>query len=200
MLVLLAVQWGASLLVAQTNLVLNPGFEIPKPTSHDYTYVNPQVICYHPVCANGMAAHTQAQTWTLWLGIEDKTSCVMTELVKAGSQCIPFSAEKGIPSGNMMHVKTTYPGAANTGIVNTDIPAGNSKVKITAWVYVLKGKVKMGYGPTGNIMLTTSSKYNCRWEKLEITKTTDSACNQLTLYADGGDTEFYVDAVSVVKI
>jgi hypothetical protein len=99
--------------------------------------------------------------------------------------------------GNMMHVKTTLGGS---GIVNSDIPAGTAKVKITCWVYVIKGKVDFAYGPTGSGVVRTYSTTRCKWEKLEMIKSGSEACNQVTIYSKDADAEFYVDAVSVVKI
>ncbi|MCF8246031.1 MAG: hypothetical protein K9J37_04410 [Saprospiraceae bacterium] len=185
------------LLIAQ-NLVPNPQFEINRPTSATYSFNNPQMECYRKGCTEmeNLFRYSQTQNWTLWLGTTLNNACVMTELVKTAGNCIP-AGPKGL-SGNMMHVKTTYGGM---GIVNSDIPAGNSKVKITCWVYVVKGKAYMGYGPTGSPIKSASSSANCKWEKLEITKTGSEACNQVVIYSDSvGDAEFYVDAVSVVKI
>ncbi len=198
--ILLAAQWGTSLLVAQTNLVPNPQFEINRPTSTSYKFNNPQMECYRSGCADmeNLFRYSQAQNWTLWLGTTLNNACVMTELAKTTSNCIPAGPAGSGLSGNMMHVKTTYGGM---GIVNSDIPAGSSVVLITCWVYVVKGKVYLGYGPTGSPVVTATSTSTCKWQKLEIKKTGSQACNQIVLYSDNaGDAEFYVDAVSVVKI
>ena len=96
-----------------------------------------------------------------------------------------------------MHVKTTLGGS---GIVNSDIPAGTDKVKISCWVYVIKGKVDFAFGPTGSGVVRTYSTTKCKWEKLEMVKSGSEACNQVTLYSKEADAEFYVDAVSVVKM
>lgn len=195
---LLPLLMSGSLLFSQ-NLVPNPQFEISRPTSASYSFNNPQMECYRKGCTEmeNLFRYSQAQNWTLWLGTTRNNACVMTDLVKTASNCIP-AGPKGLLSGNMMHVKTTFGGS---GIVNSDIPAGKAKVKISCWVYVVKGKVYMGYGPTGSSIVTTTSKSTCRWEKLEITKMGPEACNQLLLYSDNSaDAEFYVDAVSVEKI
>ncbi len=182
-------------LVWTQNLVPNPQFEINRTSPAGYLFNNPQMECYHSGCLDmeNLFRYSQAENWTLWLCTLANNACVMTELVKTASNCIP-AGPKGL-SGKMMHVKTTYSGM---GIVNSDIPAGKNKVKVTCWVYVVKGKINMGYGPTGASVVNTSSKTNCKWEKLEITKTDSKSCNQVTLYADAADAESYVDAVSVI--
>ncbi len=197
LLVLLLLLMSSSFLFAQ-NLVPNPQFEASRPASASWSFNNPQMECYRKGCAEmeNLARFSQAQNWTIWLGTTRNNACVMTELVKTAGNCIP-PGPKGL-SGNMMHVKTTYGGM---GIVNSDIPAGNAKVRISCWVYVVKGKVYMGYGPTGASVVTTTSKGACRWERLEIIKTGPEACNQIVIYSENStDAEFYVDAVSVEKI
>jgi len=60
--------------------------------------------------------------------------------------------------------------------------------------------VDFAYGPTGSGVVRTSSISRCKWEKLEMTKIGAEACNQITLYSKDSDAEFYVDAVSVIKL
>ncbi|MBI5858017.1 MAG: hypothetical protein HZB42_10280 [Sphingobacteriales bacterium] len=178
------------------NLVPNPQFELARPSSPDYVYQNPQMEKYQKGCLENLFRYTQCQNWTMWLGSTTNEAGVMTETVKAATNCVP--PWPNYVMGNMMHVKTTLGGS---GIVNSDIPAGTGKVKISCWVYVIKGKVNMGYGPTGSAVVSTMSRYTCRWEKLEMVKSGAEACNQITLYSSNtADVEFYVDAVSVVKI
>ncbi|MBK8517602.1 MAG: hypothetical protein IPL55_15325 [Saprospiraceae bacterium] len=179
------------------NLVPNPQFELMTPSSQTYTYYNPQMECFNKSCTEmqNLFRVSPAQQWTLWLGSLLKNSCVLAELVRAGSNCIPMWPNYVM--GNMMHVKTTVSGS---GIVNSDIPAGNTSVKVSCWVYVIKGKVSLGYGPTGNPIVTVVSKSNCKWERLEVTKSGTETCNQIVIYATNQlDAEFYVDAVSVNK-
>ncbi|MFZ1751600.1 MAG: hypothetical protein WAU01_15485 [Saprospiraceae bacterium] len=179
------------------NLVPNPQFESMSPSSSSYTFYNPQMECFNKSCTEmqNLFRVSLAQQWTLWLGSLQNNSCVMVELIKAGSNCIPLWPN--FVMGYMMHVKTTVSGS---GIVNSDIPAGNLPVKVSCWVYVIKGKVSLGYGPTGSPNVTVVSKTNCKWERLELTKSSKDACNQVVIYAAGQqDAEFYVDAVSVNK-
>jgi hypothetical protein len=181
--------------VSAQNIVPNPQFELARPSSPDYVYQNPQMEKYQKGCLENLFRYTQCQNWTIWLGSLTNQAGVMTETVKAASNCVP--PWPNFVMGNMMHVKTTL-GAS--GIVNSDIPAGTSKAKITCWVYVIKGKVDFAFGPTGSGVVRTLSTTRCKWEKLEIIKSGSEACNQVTLYSKDGDAEFYVDAVSVVKM
>lgn len=177
------------------NLVPNPGFETFRPSSAEYEFQNPQMDKSAPACkgfANPLFRYSPAANWTIWLGSADCRSGVMTELIKAGSNCLP--PWPNYVMGNVMHVKTTLGGS---GIVNSDIPAGTAKVKISCWVYVVKGAVEMGYGPTGSPLLSSVSTTSCKWQKLEITKSDDKAANQVILYSKNIDAEFYVDAMSV---
>lgn len=182
-------------IILSAQLVSNPQFELARSSSADYVYQNPQMEKYQKGCLENLFRYTPAQNWTMWLGGLTNQAGVMTELVKAASNCVP--PWPNYVMGNMMHVKTTLGGS---GIVNSDIPAGTAKVKVTCWVYVIKGKVDFAFGPTGNGIVRTSSRSICKWEKLEITKSGSEACNQITLYADSMDAEFYVDAVSVIKM
>ncbi|MFN8353281.1 MAG: hypothetical protein U0Y10_02440 [Spirosomataceae bacterium] len=174
------------------NLVPNAQFEVARPLNESY---NPSMQCYSSTCKelSNLFRYAPAQNWTVWLGTYQNYACVMTELLKAGSNCIP--PWPNYVMGNMMHVKTTVGGS---GIVNSDIPAGTNKVRISCWVFVVKGKVYFGYGPTGNSIVHTNNTSMCRWERLEIIKSGTEACNQVIIYADNNiDSEFYVDAVSV---
>lgn len=179
------------------NLVPNPQFEILTPASTGYTYYNPSMECYTDPCDKNLFRYSPAQNWTMWLGTYQNYACVMAELVKAGSNCVP--PNPNYVMNNMMHVKTTVGGS---GIVNSDVASGKSKAKISCWVYVIKGVVYLGYGPTGNPYVSTLSKGTCRWQKLEIVYDgTRGVANQVILYASNqGDAEFYVDAVSVTKM
>jgi hypothetical protein len=184
-----------SLQLAAQNLVPNPQFELARPTSSDYSYQNPQMEKYQKGCLENLFRFTQCQNWTMWLGGLTNQAGVMTETVKATSNCVP--PWPNYVMGNMMHVKTTLGGS---GIVNSDIPAGRAIVKITCWVYVIKGKVDFAYGPTGTGIVRAYSTTTCKWEKLEMIKSGTDACNQITVYSKDRDAEFYVDAVSVVKM
>jgi hypothetical protein len=177
------------------NLVPNPQFELNRPSSAEYVYQNPQMEKYQKGCLENLFRYTQCQNWTMWLGTTVNTAGVMAETVKAASNCVP--PWPNYVMGNMMHVKTTMGGM---GIVNSDIPAGTSKVKVTCWVYVVKGKVDFAYGPTGTGIVRAASTTRCKWEKLEMVKTGSEASNQITIYSKDADAEFYVDAVSVVKM
>lgn len=177
------------------NLVPNPQFELARPSSKTYQYQNPQIEKFQAGCLENLARLTQCQNWTIWLGTAANQFGIMTETVKASSNCVP--PWPNFVMGNMMHVKTTGGGM---GIVNSDIPAGNTPVRISCWVYVVKGKVDFAYGPTGTGIVRSYSATTCKWEKLEMIKKGTEACNQVTVYSVGGDAEFYIDAVSVQKL
>lgn len=191
---MLLVSAGFSVMKAQ-NLLPNPQFELARATSAVYQYQNPQMEKYQKGCMENLFRYTQCQNWTIWLGGLSNVNGIMTETVKASSNCVlPWP---NYVMGNMMHVKTTGGGM---GIVNSDIPAGTMPVKITCWVYVVKGRVDLAYGPTGSGIVRTYSTATCKWEKLEIIKKGSEACNQLTVYSYGSDAEFYIDAVAVEKL
>lgn len=185
----------AAISLAAQNLVPNPQFELARPSSAEYVYQNPQMEKYQKGCLENLFRYTQCQNWTMWLGGLTNIAGVMTETVKAASNCVP--PWPNYVMGNMMHVKTTLGGS---GIVNSDIPAGTDKVKITCWVYVIKGKVDFAFGPTGSGVVRAYSTTRCKWEKLEMLKSGSEACNQITIYSKDADAEFYVDAVSVVRM
>lgn len=178
------------------NLVPNPQFELNTPNTATYTYYNPTMQCYTTPCNTNLFRYSPAQYWTMWLGSTANYACVMAEQVKATSNCVP--AWPNYVMGNMMHVKTTVGGS---GIVNSNITGGSSRVKISCWVYVVKGTVYFGYGPTGTALVSKLSTTRCKWEKIEMEYYGKSGnANQITLYASNtSDAEFYVDAVSVTR-
>ena len=178
------------------NLVPNPQFELTTPSTADFAFRNPQMECYQDKCNPNLFRFSPAANWTMWLGSTANYACVMAELVKAGSNCVP--PWPNYVMGNMMHVKTTVGGS---GIVNSDIPADKKRVRVTSWVYVVKGTVVMSYGPTGVGLVTARSVSRCKWEKLEVVYDgLKGPANQITLYADNkADAEFYTDAVSVLN-
>lgn len=184
--------------LAAQNLVPNHQFELMRPSSKEYTFQNPQMDKNEKTCndfGNPLFRYSPAQNWTIWLGSVDCRNGVMTELVSASSNCVP--PWPNFVMKNMMHVKTTGGGQ---GIVNSDIPAGTAGVRITCWVYVVKGKVDFAYGPTGTGIVRANSFTNCKWERLEMIKKGTEACNQITVYSKDADAEFYIDAVSVIKL
>ncbi len=182
-------------IVQAQNLVPNPQFETGRPSSTSYVFQNPQMEKYQGGCLENLFRYTQCQHWTMWLGSLTNQAGVLTETVKASSSCVP--PWPNYVSGNMMHVKTMLGGS---GIVNSDIAAGTATVKISCWVYVIKGKVDFAFGPTGTGLVRSYSTTRCKWEKLEMIKKAGVACNQVTIYSKDADAEFYVDAVSVTKL
>lgn len=167
-------------LLAQ-NLVSNPGFEIPTAGTR-----NPTGQC---LCKGDLFGKSVADQWTIWLGATKPDACIITELVKAGGNCVPRNPNYVM--GNMIHVKTTY-GAA--GIVSEF--EGKPKVSFSCWIYVVKGKVCVGVGNKGGTTCTVTSTTTCKWEKLQGVST-GSPANQIIIYAATSDAEYYVDNVDV---
>lgn len=179
------------------NLVPNPQFEIARPTGGGFVFYKPQMETYLEKCNENLSRPSIAQNWTIWLGTKQPYAGVMVDLVPAASNCVP--PWPNFVMKNMMHVKTTV-GAA--GIVNSDIPGGTKPVRISCWVYVVKGSVIFSYGPTGSgLVSTTNGEQRCKWIQLSMEYDgSKGPANQVTLYGNKGDAEFYVDAVSVSEI
>jgi hypothetical protein len=178
------------------NLVPNPQFEIARPSGGGFTFYKPQMETYLAKCNDNLSRLSIAQNWTLWLGTRQPYAGVVVDLVPAASNCV--APWPNFIKGNMMHVKTTV-GAA--GIVNSDIPGGTKKVRISCWVFVIKGSVVFSYGPTGSGLVNTSTGERCKWVKLTMEYDgSRGPANQITLYGNKADTEFYVDDVVVEEL
>lgn len=178
------------------NLVPNPQFEIARPSSGSFVFYKPQMETYLAKCNDNLSRLSIAQNWTIWLGTMQPYAGVMVDLVPAASNCVP--PWPNFVMGNMMHVKTTV-GAA--GIVNSDIPAGTKAVRISCWIYVVKGSVIFSYGPTGSGIVSTTTNQRCKWVQLSMDYDgSKGPANQVTLYGNKSDAEFYVDAVVVQEV
>lgn len=167
-----------------TAQVNNPGFETPRAGVR-----SPTGQCWIPAAPGYHNGKSAAEHWTVWLGASQPDACIITELVKVGSNCVPLNPNYVM--GNMMHVKTTY-GSAGLVASTTSKP----KVSFSCWVYVIKGKVCMGVGDGGGTGCTVTSTSTCKWEKLEGVSTMSPA-NQVIIYAQKNDAEFYVDNVII---
>jgi hypothetical protein len=185
-------------LLAHTNFaqmrIENSQFETPSPSSATFTFFNPQMECFQPKCNENLSRVSVAQHWPIWLGTTQEYACVMTELVKAGSNCVP--PWPNFVMGNMMHVKTTV---GEAGIVNTNVTTEGKKARFSCWVYIIKGAVYFGML---NPACSASSSTKCRWVQLqfEYDPAIHGSSTQIQLYALKGDAEFYVDAVSVTAV
>lgn len=169
----------------------NPQFESPSPSIGGYTFFNPQMECYTAKCDENLSRVSVAQHWPIWLGTTQEYACVMTELVKAGSNCVP--PWPNFVMGNMMHVKTTV---GEAGIVNTNISTEGRKVRFSCWVYIIKGNVYFGLL---NPACSATSGTKCKWVQLQFDydPAIHGPAKQINIYAYKGDAEFYVDAVTL---
>lgn len=173
-----------STLFAQ-NLVKNPGFE-----ELNTNEPNPKVHCNFK---NTWGGSTPALGWYCWVNSPSPNGCMFTEVVKHGSQCVPMLNKE---QGNMLHVITVN--SNSSSIQFNPIQPEYQQVKISCWVYVLKGKIGIGAGNGGNTSVSAWSSTTCKWEFLETTNSVSPANN---LIIGGHDaTEFYIDNVSVVPI
>ncbi len=179
---------GAASIPAEYSFAPNPQFELAASS-----VFNPQMECYSEKCHPDLGRPSVAQNWSLWLGTRQLYGCVMSELVN----CLP--TWPNFIMGNVMSVKTAVD---VSGITNASISAGAKRVRMSCWVYIVKGSVSLGYGSTGKPLQCATSDVKRKWVELKLDY--DGAklgpADQIVLYAYKGDTEFYVDAVSVTEI
>ncbi len=152
---------------AGANVLTNPDFSTGGP---------PTTLTGAP--APGGSA---APPWTTW---NNSSATTTTGHLKA------FKGRSGV-----IHVKTT--GASN-GLVQVWAPinTGPSKVKHSASIFVVSGKVGMGTGNGGNTGFDTFTTGTGRWETIRGANTVCPA-NESIIYSAGGPAEFYVDSASV---
>jgi hypothetical protein len=104
----------------------------------------------------------------------------------------------GPDGGRMLQVRTL---GNEGGVFQKFNPAGEKKVLVTAWVYVMKGQVQLGLGKDGfTSQAVMSTKIN-QWEKLSIVSDGNTENNWVWVYNQapaGGD--FYIDFVEVRTI
>lgn len=104
----------------------------------------------------------------------------------------------GPDGGRMLLVRTL---GNEGGVFQVFNPNGVKKVMVTAWVYVMKGKVQLGLGKDGfTSQAVMSTKVN-QWEKLTIVSDGATLNNWVWVYnqdPNGGD--FYIDFTEVKSI
>jgi hypothetical protein len=166
------------------NLVKNPGFE-----DINGTVPNPLVHCNHNSTWGG---GTPAANWASWVNVSGPNNCMMIEVVKQGTMCIPILNKQ---AGNMMHV-ITVDGVSSSVAFNPIVPEYKT-VKVSCWIYVVKGKVGIGAGNAGNSGISAWTSGTCKWEYLETTNSVSPA-NNLVIGTNEAS-EWYIDDVSVIK-
>jgi len=187
----------ASCISFSQNLIVNGGFETR------YSLVaNPTGYCHTPASGT-YADSTGAERWSTWINNPTHNSCMITELVNIKTSCcLLTSIGKSGVGGNVMHIVSTI---GHSGIAQNPLPA-NKGVKVSCWVYVVRGAITIGVINSGNNALQkyVTSTSTCTWEQLSFTY--EKSVDNLTVYSkwsgvagtDGA--EFYIDNVAVEKL
>jgi hypothetical protein len=193
---LLIICFASCISIAQ-NLITNADFE-----TRDAAVANPTGYCHLPGTTD-WADSTAAVKWYAWINNPTHNSCMITELVNMKTSCCLLASvgNSGV-TGNVMHIVSTI---GHSGIAQNPL-AANKGVKVSCWVYVVRGGITIGVINSGNNAYQKSipSTTTCKWEKLSFTY--DKPIDNLTIYskwsgiagADGA--EFYIDNVVVEKL
>jgi hypothetical protein len=180
------------------NILKNPGFE-----NVSTTVPNPKAYC-RTLATSPYAEFTPAQEWGTWVNNESQNSCLFSELVSYKNvSCLPAPPKNSQVGGNVMHLISTI---GHAGIAQNPLPKNNG-VRLTCWVYVLRGNMTIGVINTGNSDYQKSaiSTTTCKWEKLsfEYAKPIDN----VTIYSRWASTqpmidgaEFYIDDIVIEKL
>ncbi len=180
------------------NIIINGGFE-----SLSTTIPNPKAYC-RTETTSAYAVITPALEWGTWVNNESQNSCLLTEVVNYKTvPCLPYPPKNSQVGGNLMHLISTI---GHAGIAQNPLPKNNG-VRVSCWVYVLRGNMTIGVINSGNndyqkAVISTSI---CKWEKLsfEYAKPIDN----VTIYSrwsstqpmrDGAD--FYIDDIVIEKL
>jgi hypothetical protein len=181
------------------NLIVNGDFEI-----RETAISNPSGYCHMPGTTD-WADTSVAVKWGTWINNPTYNSCMITELVNIKSSCclLQTVGKSGV-SGNVMHITSTI---GHSGIAQNPLPE-NKGVKVSCWVYVVRGAMSLGVIQVGNTpnsnQKTVTSTTTCKWEQLSFTY--DKPINNLTIYSKWSTTagtdgaEFYIDNVVVEKL
>jgi hypothetical protein len=180
------------------NILKNPGFE-----NVSITVPNPKAYC-RTLTTSPYAEYTPALEWGTWVNNESQNSCLFTEVVSYKTvACLPAAPKNSNVGGNVMHLISTI---GHAGIAQNPLQKNNG-VKVSCWVYVLRGNMTIGVINTGNndYQKSVVSTSTCKWEKLsfEYAKPIDN----VTIYSkwastqpmtDGAD--FYIDDIVIEKL
>jgi hypothetical protein len=163
---------------------------------------NPKGDCHKPGTSDWADA-TPALKWSAWINNPTNNSCMITEVVNSKNTCCLISSvgKSGV-EGNVMHIVSTI---GHSGIAQNPLPE-NKGVKVSCWVYVVRGAMTIGVLQNGAVGIEKSvaSTTTCRWEQLSFTY--DKPVNNLTIYSRWSTTagtdgaEFYIDNVVVEKL
>ena len=180
------------------NLVVNGGFEtiytgVPNPKGYS-----------RPTATSPYAAFSPATNWSSWINNESDNSCMIMEVVNLKTSCaVPYPPDYSQAGGNAMHIISTI---GHSGIAQNPLPKNNG-VRVTCWVYVVRGAMTIGVINSGNdkFQATIASQTTCKWEKLTVI--CKDPIDNVTIYSkwsnnqavtDGA--EFYIDNVMVEKL
>ena len=179
------------------NLIVNGSFDKKAPAVG-----NPKGYCHKPGTTDWADA-TPAQNWSGWINNPTLNSCMITEVVNIKSTCclLQTVGKSGV-EGNVMHVVSTI---GHSGFAQNPLPA-NKGVKVSCWVYVVRGGMTIGVINSGNntYQKNVASTTTCKWEQLSFTY--DKPIDNVTIYSkwsgiEGADgAEFYIDNVVVEKL
>ncbi|MBP6430789.1 MAG: hypothetical protein KA319_03400 [Ferruginibacter sp.] len=180
------------------NLIVNSGFE----TRYNLV-ANPTGYCHKPGTTD-WADSTGADRWYSWINNPTHNSCMITELVNIKNTCCQLAATgKSGVGGNIMHITSTI---GHSGIAQNPLPA-NKGVKVSCWVYVVRGGMTIGVINSGDnaYQKSVASTTTCKWEQLSFTY--EKPIDNLTIYSKWSNTqpmadgaEFYIDNVVVEKL
>lgn len=189
--------FGCTMVFSQ-NLIVNGDFEtrynlVANPTGYGHT----------PGTTN-WADSTGAYKWSAWINNPTHNSCMITELVNIKTTCCQLASvgNSGV-GGNIMHIVSTI---GHSGIAQNPLPA-NKGVKVSCWVYVVRGAMTIGVINSGNnaYQKTVASTTTCKWEQLSFTY--DKPIDNVTIYSKWSSTqpaadgaEFYIDNVVIEKL
>ncbi len=180
------------------NLIENGTFDTPAKNVG-----NPKGYC-HKTGTSDWADVTPAQKWAAWINNATDNSCMITEIVNVKNNCwlMPTIGKSGV-EGNVMHIISTI---GHSGIAQNPLPKNNG-VKVSCWVYVVRGAMTLGVINSGDNTLQklVASTTTCKWEYLSFTY--DKPIDNLTIYSKWSSTqpaadgaEFYIDNVKVEKL
>ena len=161
--------------VYSQNLLANPGFETVGPNGSPTTVTT---------VVPGGAGNSSAASWTLFT---NNPGTIWTE------QATYMISPSG--SSRTLHVITD---ADRNGVVQVFAPFGSGPTHAISavWVYVRTGKVFLGTGNGGNVIVDDMSTTTGQWELLQAPNGVSPA-NELIVYSAGGGSDFYLDDAEV---
>jgi hypothetical protein len=180
------------------NIIINAGFEtISK------SIPNPKGYCHKP-STNDWAAGTPADNWSAWINNPTENSCMITEVANfKTTNCLPLPPKGSNVGGSVMHIVSTI---GHSGVAQNPLPKNNG-VKVSCWVYVIRGGMTIGIINSANneYQKSVASTTICKWEKLTFIY--EKPIDNITIYSKWASTqpmadgaEFYIDDVVVERL